>query len=720
MYNNNTNNSGPSTSYQETANRNMYDDTDLYEYEPDSKNFVANAKGRVRQIFGSLSGSNRGDTDHSSHEYKRDILDTLCMHINQTLIVPKAFYFFFFAAFGSLFPLMAIYFKQMAMSPTQVGILLGFRPFVEFLSAPFWASISERWRKGRIILLGSMLCWIGFTLAMGFIKPPVHSCTMRNETQIIFEKYNKDVVMKNPIKRDVDFMPIPDFDNDDFKNYENEELNFDRNSNNNDDSAVAAAADLVLIGKRQIESPPISESEKADTVVQNGTLFQVLTYTKINVIKVKKNKTHQANSSSSSTNKIFNLNEAKLNNNKSPNEDKSTSITVTNENFQQKPKENEKQKPRKKVSTKTTTTKDAINGVMDEIAFSTIKYSKINQQNDAKIQNINSAVSTTVNELAKSVQKNDENDSDEDEDNDKNDKQLKTKSSEVTTTLEPKTNANNAASKTDKSHYFGDATHADDKDLVKPKLLTSIVYNKKDVRRVFLVFLFLLLAGEFFCAPAITLADTCTLQYLGPSRADLYGRQRMFGSLGWAIAMFCVGLLLDQSKAFTEHPCGQAGPDERNYTVCFAIYSVLMGCAFIIATQFKFSYSEGEQIPLKSLKQTAKTKLNKVRGSKFQQFDPQRLENEDGEYNEADEQYNVIDTEMPPARPPAPTPAVKASYSNSGFVEINSEELRKQKYKRLLQVCKSIKHVAFLFIVWFMGIGVGLVFTFLFWHLQGK
>ena len=52
---------------------------------------------------------------------------------NRMLLVPKAFYFFFFAAFGSLFPLMAIYFKQMAMSPTQVGILFGFRPFVEFL-----------------------------------------------------------------------------------------------------------------------------------------------------------------------------------------------------------------------------------------------------------------------------------------------------------------------------------------------------------------------------------------------------------------------------------------------------------------------------------------------------------------------------------------------------------------------------------------------------------
>ena len=37
---------------------------------------------------------------------------------------------------------------------------------------------------------------------------------------------------------------------------------------------------------------------------------------------------------------------------------------------------------------------------------------------------------------------------------------------------------------------------------------------------------------------------------------------------------------------------------------------------------------------------------------------------------------------------------------------------------RLFKICMTVKHASFLFMVWFMGIGVGLVFTFLFWHLQ--
>lgn len=39
-------------------------------------------------------------------------------------------------------------------------------------------------------------------------------------------------------------------------------------------------------------------------------------------------------------------------------------------------------------------------------------------------------------------------------------------------------------------------------------------------------------------------------------------------------------------------------------------------------------------------------------------------------------------------------------------------------YWELLEHCKSTKMTIFLLFVWFMGMGVGLVFTFLFWHLQ--
>lgn len=107
-------------------------------------------------------------------------------NVDQELLPVKSFYFFFFAAFGSLFPLMGVYFKQMGMNPTQCGFLIGCRPFVEFLSAPFWGSYADRLKKGKVLLLASIGCWIFFTLPVGFIQPAPTSCLeTKNETTIV-------------------------------------------------------------------------------------------------------------------------------------------------------------------------------------------------------------------------------------------------------------------------------------------------------------------------------------------------------------------------------------------------------------------------------------------------------------------------------------------------------------------------------------------------------
>lgn len=72
-------------------------ENDLYEYDADSSgNVITNASGRVKQLIGTIKGNNEGDTDtHSTSQYNRDVIETLCIQINQTLLIPKAFYFFF-------------------------------------------------------------------------------------------------------------------------------------------------------------------------------------------------------------------------------------------------------------------------------------------------------------------------------------------------------------------------------------------------------------------------------------------------------------------------------------------------------------------------------------------------------------------------------------------------------------------------------------------------
>ena len=82
------------------------------------------------------------------------------------LAVAKIFYFFFYGAFGSLFPLMGVYFKQLGMDAAQAGLLSGIRPIVEYLAIPFWNKIASKLQKGD---------WRFFCREVFFIKRVTHS-----------------------------------------------------------------------------------------------------------------------------------------------------------------------------------------------------------------------------------------------------------------------------------------------------------------------------------------------------------------------------------------------------------------------------------------------------------------------------------------------------------------------------------------------------------------
>ncbi|CAI4228913.1 unnamed protein product [Auanema sp. JU1783] len=98
--------------------------------------------------------------------------------ISRDLFICRLFYLAFFAAFGSLFPLLSVYFKQLGMTAAQSGILLGCRPLVEFASGPFWSSFASRFRKQKLLLMFSTGSLIVFTLAVGFVQPVTPYCVV--------------------------------------------------------------------------------------------------------------------------------------------------------------------------------------------------------------------------------------------------------------------------------------------------------------------------------------------------------------------------------------------------------------------------------------------------------------------------------------------------------------------------------------------------------------
>ncbi|CAF0789342.1 unnamed protein product [Didymodactylos carnosus] len=567
-------NPNPPNSYLDP---NDLDQTDLYEYE--------NNGSKLSNLI------NRGTIPLP----RRDIIDSICSNINQTLLVAKFFYFFYFAAFGALFPLLSIYFKQMGMGTSYCGILMGFRPFVEFISAPFWGVVASRFRQAKIILLMALVSWILFTVSIGLIKTPPHSCWKQNSTHTTFEPLNNNAI-RTVKKRDVF---------------------------NNDESFTVRL-------KRQKFIIPINNTNYTQTILNRA-------------LELATNKT-----------KLMN---------------KINSIEYFNNT-------------------------NKIQTAMEMIIDSIISTTTISKSKTPQLTTITTRRRKTTTTTPFTVHYEIEDDDNEDDTYPDQDTIKPTLPSLTTKTV--------MGNPIQISHT--------NLSLVKP-LGTNILYLKNDVRNIFMLFLLLIVIGEFFSAPAITLADACTLNYLGQD-TELYGRQRMWGSVGWGIAIFLVATILDQSKSLTIHPCGSNSTlQEKNYTVCFATFSVLMACALGIATQFRFTYNEGEQIPLKSFQDDLKHKVHHTSPR-------QRLINEDDDRglsnthsiitNEQQIQISIRNQQQHDNKHPF--------NASSSFYQRRASQT--MKIMQLVQLFMTVKHGTFLFIAWWMGCGVGLVFTFLFWHLQ--
>ncbi|XP_076446545.1 major facilitator superfamily domain-containing protein 6-like isoform X2 [Babylonia areolata] len=76
-----------------------------------------------------------------------------CCHVNRKLLPIKGFYFAFLAAVGSLLPFIAIYMKQLGLTPSETGILYGSMPFIGFFVRPIIGAVADRWRKHKLTLM---------------------------------------------------------------------------------------------------------------------------------------------------------------------------------------------------------------------------------------------------------------------------------------------------------------------------------------------------------------------------------------------------------------------------------------------------------------------------------------------------------------------------------------------------------------------------------------
>jgi PPP family 3-phenylpropionic acid transporter len=78
--------------------------------------------------------------------------------VDRALLVPKAFYFCYYAASSSLLPFLALYYHESGLSGGQIGILVSLSPIVTWFAAPFWGVVADNTRQHRLILTLTIIC----------------------------------------------------------------------------------------------------------------------------------------------------------------------------------------------------------------------------------------------------------------------------------------------------------------------------------------------------------------------------------------------------------------------------------------------------------------------------------------------------------------------------------------------------------------------------------
>ncbi|CEF68037.1 Major facilitator superfamily and Major facilitator superfamily domain, general substrate transporter and Major facilitator superfamily associated domain-containing protein [Strongyloides ratti] len=395
--------------------------------------------------------------------------------ISRDIFMLKVFYLLYFASFGSLFPLLAVYFKQLGMTAAQAGLLLGSRPFIEFASEPFWGFYADKFKSGKFLLLFSLGSLVISTLAIGFVQPQTPYCV------ILDKNITKDNCMY-----------------------------------------LAAAGPAIKGGPLGLikESVGLGRRKRRDASNQIiDTIIDLSSYDK---------------------------------------------------------------------------EEDMIPGIAPEYITS--------------------------------------------------DKVCNYEESQYGILLSP--------------------PHS------------SRVYREPAVEQAFMLLLLIILIGEFFSSPAIVLVDGITLSVV-KNTPKMFGRVRLFGSIGWGVAMFIMGIGLDYSDTFKNHPCPIKNTTEKNYTICFLTCSLFTVLSMIVSTQLKFPKSEQQ------------TKAEEIGGlvmdSRVEEVDPAIAQRTMGKQLHAPE---------------------------------NTSETFLSKWGALIKASLNLPFTIYLLSIAIIGFGSGLNFSFLFWHLQ--
>ena len=89
------------------------------------------------------------------------------------LLAPKVFYFCYYAAMAAFSPYLALYYRQLGIGETQIGLLTGIPPLVGLLAAPLWGGFADATQRHQRLLQSAISgLWL-VVLIFSLIRNPL-------------------------------------------------------------------------------------------------------------------------------------------------------------------------------------------------------------------------------------------------------------------------------------------------------------------------------------------------------------------------------------------------------------------------------------------------------------------------------------------------------------------------------------------------------------------
>lgn len=123
--------------------------------------------------------------------------------INFQMLPYKLFYLFTDGAMACVVPYRSLFFKQLGLSPSRIGIISASKPFASFVANPMAGLLADRFGKRRLILVISTLVWIALMVMLGFVPPPIDKCNFNFScsmpgSSIVMSKRSSQLSTKEP------------------------------------------------------------------------------------------------------------------------------------------------------------------------------------------------------------------------------------------------------------------------------------------------------------------------------------------------------------------------------------------------------------------------------------------------------------------------------------------------------------------------------------------